>query len=744
MWATLYRPLSEEYPTFRAAKMTDIFKIISYNYVKRFYSVGEFSMDIPINEPAVPYIVADTILITDDGDDLYVTDTEETATTFTIKGYDLKCLLAMRLSLFPSKEQAAGAYGYYVVKGSTEYCLKDIVRYNITESEDENRRIYGFAIAENQDSGLDDDRYMTRLETLDMVAGTMCKNAEMGWDVTADIANNRYVFDVIAPTDRSDNQHEVSKVVFAEQFLNVAGVTRQLGVSALKNAVYAVNGSGSNDPYVQLVNRDDEAAVGVFRKETTVNVNCDYDEIQDYALKESEDKIQVDVFEMEVQAADTYKKEWFIGDIVSFKHGGLQLDSSIVQVEVSRTADKYEVRLTAGENVPTAIGSLSSAVSSSNNNKIILSGNGYGVGRFTNTAKNSEKFNDYENNTATGSYLHVGGQNNHVTGVSSSILGGSNNNLTGQDNSIDGGNGNTINGSQNVIGGGFSNTVNDTQNVIGGGNGNTIGSGSQNGIFSGLFNNIIRGIQNVIAGGQSNKIEAGSGSNDHNFIGSGIGNTVTGSRNVIVGGQNNSMSGSGYDIPYDSFIGGGYSNQLSGGVSKSAIVVGNNNKIQGSNPHADFIGAGWDCTIYSINGYNFLGTGQSTSIQGSDNTVFGSRIVVINDGTFAHGRDLKSDRDNQVLFGYSNKPTDGKGVFVIAAGRNLAMLDENGNLYLTGNVYTNYPGSGGGATEAAAVSTYTADPNNSSDKGYTGNVEVAAGKTLVFENGILKSVIEEE
>ena len=378
MWATLYRPLSEEYPTFREAKLTDIFKIISYDYTKRFTSVGEFTMEIPTNEPAVPYITADTILVTSDGDSLYVSDTEETTARFTIKGYDLKYLLAMRLTLFPSKEQDAGTYGYYVVKGSTEHCLKDIVGYNITKSSDKNRHIYGFWIAEDQNRGIKGDRYMTRLETLDSVAEALCCNANIGWDVTVDTTHNRYVFDVIVPTDRSDGQNKVSKVVFAEQFLNVTGFTRQLGVSSLKNAVYAVNGiGGSNVPYVQLVNRDDEAAAGTLRKETTVNVNCDYDEIKDYALKESEDKIQVDVFEMEVQAADTYKKEWFIGDIVTFKHGSLQLDASIIEVQVSRSADSYSVKLVAGKNVPpTTIGALNNAVNRSNNNKLILSSSG--------------------------------------------------------------------------------------------------------------------------------------------------------------------------------------------------------------------------------------------------------------------------------------------------------------------------------------------------------------------------------
>lgn len=366
MIATLYKPLSEEYPTFAKAKITDITKIISYNYKKRFYGVGEFIMEIPINEPAVPFISVDTVLIVSDtdcplDDFLYITDTTETASNFTIKGYDLKYLLAMRVTLFPETEQAKGAYGYYVVKGSTEHCIKEIVNYNITNSTDNNRKIYGFTTAVNKNRGISNDSYMTRLESLDEAVGTLCKNARIGFDVTADKTDNKYVFDVIEPTDRSDNQHEVSKVVFSEQFLNVTGLTRQLGVSSLKNAIYTVN-SGNYDSYVQLVNRNETAASGVLRKETAANVNCDVDEIQSYALKDAEDKLKTDTFDTEIQAAETYKKEWFIGDIVTFKKGNLQLNSSVVEIEVNRTGDSYRIKVTTGENTPTIIERLSKEI----------------------------------------------------------------------------------------------------------------------------------------------------------------------------------------------------------------------------------------------------------------------------------------------------------------------------------------------------------------------------------------------
>lgn len=359
MYATLYRPLSEEYPTFWMAKLTDITSIISYNYKKRFYQVGEFTMEIPINEPAVPFIAVDTLLFTNDGDYLYITDITENAKSMTIQGYDLKYLLAMRVTLFPEEEQAKGAYGYYVVKGSTEKCIKDIVDYNISENApDKNRRIFGFKTGLNEDRGLSNDSYMTRLESLDEVVGVLCKNAKIGYDIVPNMTYSTFIFDVIVPTNRSDNQHDVSKVVFSEQFLNVTDLKRQVGVSSLKNALYTVN-VRNNDTYVQLVDRSGAEESGVFRKETVVNVQCDVDEIQSYALKDAEDKIKVDSFEAEVQAAESYKKDWFLGDVVTFKRGGLQIDSSVVEAEVNITGESHRVKVTAGDNTPTIVERLS-------------------------------------------------------------------------------------------------------------------------------------------------------------------------------------------------------------------------------------------------------------------------------------------------------------------------------------------------------------------------------------------------
>ena len=431
--------------------------------------------------------------------------------------------------------------------------------------------------------------------------------------------------------------------------------------------------------------------------------------------------------------------------------GEMRISSKTVNI----LAQSIELELSAHTGFIEHITSKAESAAESSNR--ISSGGGSShdgcVGEFTNDAKNSERFNDYKNNTAEGNFSHTAGNNNKNSGYATSICGG---------------NGNTItNGNMCVIAGGQGNGIDAPSgrplaSVISGGQGNKI-TGSHNGILGGISNMVNGTGYSAIAGGQSNKIgdDTLATSSTYNFIGAGQGNKIEGNRNAILSGQNNSISrrGGSSDVS-DCVINSGIDNSIIG-MCQSAIITGLSNKIRaGSGQFWNFIATGEHNTIDCSGNCNFIGAGfmvtmsgygnffgsstSPTTIAGNNNTVFGSYNEVNHSNTFVSGRNLKTDGDEQVLLGYSNQSTDGKGTFVIAAGRNLLMLDRLGNLYLTGSLYTNQSGYGGGSNGASAISTYTGHSDNSSDKGYTGNVEVAAGKTLVFENGLLKSVIEEE
>lgn len=128
-------------------------------------------------------------------------------------------------------------------------------------------------------------------------------------------------------------------------------------------------------------------------------------------------------------------------------------------------------------------------------------GSSGGVGKFTNDAKNSEIFNDYENNFAGGEYSHTAGRNNKNVARISSICGGADN---------------TTSGNSQLV-------------VIGGGSGNSV-QGYTSGILAGL-NNSIAGNYSAIVSGENNELIG-----DHSFIGSGKNIKIHGLSNVFANG----------------------------------------------------------------------------------------------------------------------------------------------------------------------------------------------------------------
>lgn len=370
MTITAYRPLSASEPTFPKAKVTDIFVCTSYSYHRYWYQVGSFTLVVPANVPTVDLITEDMILSVDGRDSLIVTDISRTEKEYTFKGYDLKYLLHLRLTLFPQKEQDAGTYGYYVVQGSTEYCIKDMIQYNITAAADEERRIYGFYAAANQNRGIESDTYMTRLEFLDEVVAAMCKNAQIGYDIQLDFAKNRYLFDISIPVDKTDSQHDINSVVFAKQFCNVIGLKRETGTSSEKNAIYAINGGGTADKVVKCVLRNkSDVPAGILRREVTVNTSAELaNEVDMYALKEAEDYVKTDSFELDTAAILEYGELFSVGDKVTFKHGNLYLDSIILEAQIDYTGNDKKVTLTAGNKKPKTLNSIGNKTGTLENN----------------------------------------------------------------------------------------------------------------------------------------------------------------------------------------------------------------------------------------------------------------------------------------------------------------------------------------------------------------------------------------
>ena len=436
MIVRVYDFLSAEKPKFSQNLVGIVSDVESFKYTRRAYDIGSFEMTIPTHADEAGCIQPDRMLIVGEklgqtyiasdptkrivrGMFLYVTDIEKKDDKITVTGYDLKYLFALRITLFPKEEQDKGTYGYYVTSGTTFSCISDIINYNIVNATDSDRQIYGmFGItmpvnqinADPPLTGIQNDRYMTRLEPVSTAIFNLLKNCKTHfYDMRLIIDDNAEDGDSYNPHMESSEDKPV--IIIDESRYNIKSYTRKDGTSAYKNAIYAVVGSG-DDVTVKCVKRPDDATSGVKRKEVVLDVDTDsVAEIDRYALKAAEEYVVSDDFEIEPLFMDD-EAEPELAQKVSIRIDGVEYETVITEITDEYANGKHTQSYVCGDKKLKVLNVLNKATAGNTqkiiNNKI-TAGNAGGVGKFTNTDRNCEVFNDYENNVASSYYAHAEG-----------------------------------------------------------------------------------------------------------------------------------------------------------------------------------------------------------------------------------------------------------------------------------------------------------------------------------------------
>ena len=436
MIVRVYDFLSAEKPKFSQNLVGIVSDVESFKYTRRAYDIGSFEMTLPTHADEAGCIQPDRMLIVGEklgqtyiasdptkrivrGTFLYVTDIEKKDDKIIVTGYDLKYLFALRVTLFPKEEQDKGTYGYYVTSGTTFSCISDIINYNIVNATDSDRQIYGmFGItmpvnqinADPPLTGIQDDRYMTRLEPVSTAIFNLLKNCKTHfYDMRLIIDDNAEDGDNYNPHMESSEDKPV--IIIDESRYNIKSYTRKDGTSAYKNAIYAVVGSG-DDVTIKCVKRPDDTASGVKRKEVVLDVDTDsVAEIDRYALKAAEEYVISDDFEIEPLFMDD-ETEPELAQKVSIRIDGVEYETVITEIIDECANGKHTQSYVCGDKKLKVLNVLNKATAGNTqkiiNNKI-TAGNADGVGKFTNTDRNCEVFNDYENNVASAYYSHAEG-----------------------------------------------------------------------------------------------------------------------------------------------------------------------------------------------------------------------------------------------------------------------------------------------------------------------------------------------
>lgn len=352
--------LPEDGKTWAEQKTGDICDCISLEYEKFFNGVGTFTAELPVSTRFRDKLEVNSVLMIDSGDALIVKNIKTTLDKITLTGYDLNGLLCDRLTLTDKED------GYDTQAGASETIIKHFVSANLVSCElDPNRNLPRFGIAEDKGRGLPSDNAMPRLQNVQELVTEICGAAKLGWRISVDgnAGNDKpiFVFDVAEQVDRSVNQSERNRVIFSAQMHNVSTMTREVGVTAAKNALF-LDIDGTVVQYPKAADEGAEVkravAVGYDRREEYCSLTTDSLEESDYTA-EAEQNMSDRMNETDSLIIDAgnpldYGRLYDVGTIVTAydRNRNVQLDSVISAAAIRRSGSEYSVKLTLGESKP--------------------------------------------------------------------------------------------------------------------------------------------------------------------------------------------------------------------------------------------------------------------------------------------------------------------------------------------------------------------------------------------------------
>lgn len=295
---------------FRDTHLFDTDKIVSFDYTKRFFKVGEFSMVLPLNTDFLKKL-SNNCMINVGEHWLWITGISYDEKQISLTGKDCKGFLENRIALYGS-EQESGTYGYDVVSGTTSECIEHYLNDNCIAPNDSERKL-PLTFVSSGVSGIIRDHYMARFETIAEITAVLCENADIGYEVYGNLNGGGFRFRLINGVDRSFKQSERARVLLSAKKSNVSLLQFEHGIDNLLNVIY---GTGS-DGFTSTVYRD-RIPTGIERRECNMSVSTSISDehFNDYVLKAAADNVESHSFEINVPYND-YGTEYSIGDTIS-------------------------------------------------------------------------------------------------------------------------------------------------------------------------------------------------------------------------------------------------------------------------------------------------------------------------------------------------------------------------------------------------------------------------------------------
>lgn len=323
-------------------------------FIRRFFQVGEFELHINLNKQNVDKLQEGNLILLGAYfnkvgiiEHIDKSMSEDSKEQLIIKGPTLKGITKRRITVPPENNAFDRA------TGSQETIIKQFVNNNIVNPVDPNRKIQQLIIAEDKKKGIK-DRWRSRYENLADKIQEIAEYSQLGWDITLDTNNNKFVFDVIEGRNLTADQENLPPVIFSVDFDNIKNKHFLKSLLNYKNVVYAGGKGEEEERLVQQVG----TGTGLDRREVFLDCSQadDIVELKDMGKQKLQDYKITESFEAEVipYGSFNYMQDWDLGDIVTVqdRKWGITLNTRITEIKEIYEVNRFNLECVFGNSIP--------------------------------------------------------------------------------------------------------------------------------------------------------------------------------------------------------------------------------------------------------------------------------------------------------------------------------------------------------------------------------------------------------
>lgn len=323
-------------------------------FTRSYSGIGSFEMRINANKNHTDKLQNENIIfLTDKKAGVILHREIDTANqeTLIVKGLTLKAYIGRRITIPP----AGLAYDYK--NDQAESIIKHYVTANCVTPTDIQRIFNDLIVAADQIRG-GQIIYQTRLKNLAEEIEAIANISGLGWDVTLDLVNKKFVFDVYEGRDLTAGQTLLPPAIFSIDYDNISSQKLIDSKINYRNIGY-VGGQGEGaDRTIAVVG---DVAADLARLETFIDARdiSDGTDLGERGLQKLKEFAEVLAFDNDILAKSNliYEQDFDLGDIVTAvnKKWNVTLNSRITEITEVYEPDGFKVSAVFGNDVPTLI-----------------------------------------------------------------------------------------------------------------------------------------------------------------------------------------------------------------------------------------------------------------------------------------------------------------------------------------------------------------------------------------------------